>query len=352
MGNQAYLVAMAVAMMVISSFPAPAMGFFNVTPIGFDEGYTPLFGDGNLVRSEDGRSVNLVLNRYSGSGFISSDSYRYGLFSASVKLPFDYTAGVVVAFYMSNGDAFEKTHDELDFEFLGNVRGQEWKVQTNVYGNGSTSRGREERYLLPFDPTSESHQYSILWTPENIIFYIDETPIREVTPSETMGGDYPSKPMLLYATIWDGSAWATAGGRYKVNYKYSPFVAEFSELILHGCQMPILQQFSANSLDDDNEDGQHCAELESSLLVADYAVMTPEKRQAMRKFREHYMTYSYCYDVLRYPVAFPDCDIVPSEQRRFLESGNIKYTPRKHRKSKRRDPSFENLDVVDKEADL
>lgn len=76
---------------------------------------------------------------------------------------------VCVPLQTSNGDIFEKNHDELDFEFLGNVRGREWKVQTNVYGNGSTSRGREERYLLPFDPTAAAHRYSILWTEDNIM---------------------------------------------------------------------------------------------------------------------------------------------------------------------------------------
>ncbi|RZR95430.1 hypothetical protein BHM03_00024278 [Ensete ventricosum] len=109
---------------------------------------------------------------------------------------------------MSNGDVFEKTHDELDFEFLGNIRGREWRVQTNVYGNGSTAVGREEKYGF--------------WSNERIIFYIDNTPIREVVRTQTMGGDFPSKPMSLYATIWDGSTWATSGGRYKVNYKFAP----------------------------------------------------------------------------------------------------------------------------------
>ena len=36
-----------------------------------------------------------------GSGFVSSDYYLHGFFSASIKLPKDYTAGVVVAFYVS-----------------------------------------------------------------------------------------------------------------------------------------------------------------------------------------------------------------------------------------------------------
>jgi xyloglucan:xyloglucosyl transferase len=71
---------------------------------------------------------------------------------------------------LSNGDVYEKTHDELDFEFLGSRWGGQWRVQTNVYGNGSTSRGREERYLLPFDPTLEAHRYSILWAPTHIMY--------------------------------------------------------------------------------------------------------------------------------------------------------------------------------------
>ncbi|OAY81925.1 putative xyloglucan endotransglucosylase/hydrolase protein 30 [Ananas comosus] len=294
--------------------------------ISFDEGFSQLFGDGNLIRYPDGRSVRLKLNRYSGSGFISSDYYQHGFFSASIKLPSDHTAGVVVAFYLSNGDVFEKTHDELDFEFLGNLRGKEWRVQTNVYGNGSTSRGREERYLLPFDPTEEAHRYSILWTANYIIFYIDDIPIREVVRTEAMGDDYPSKPMSVYATIWDGSAWATEGGKHKINYKYSPFTAEFSDLILRGCRVGNIQQPPS---------AEDCAESEVEILTADYAAMDPKKRAAMRRFREHYMTYTICYDTVRYSSTFPECDNSPSEKERFWDWGESKYvTPR--RRSKRR----------------
>ncbi|KAI9078009.1 hypothetical protein K1719_039934 [Acacia pycnantha] len=78
------------------------------------------------------------------------------ILSANIKLPSDYTAGVCVAFYTSNGDVFEKTHDELDFEFLGNIGGKPWRFQTNLYGNGSTHRGREERYRLWFDPSYQA----------------------------------------------------------------------------------------------------------------------------------------------------------------------------------------------------
>ncbi|KAJ8476294.1 hypothetical protein OPV22_020021 [Ensete ventricosum] len=160
----------------------------------------------------DGQTVHISLDQRTGAGFASQGLYFHEFFSASITLPADYAAGVVVAFYMSNGDVFEKTHDELDFEFLGNIRGREWRVQTNVYGNGSTAVGREEKYGF--------------WSNERIIFYIDNTPIREVVRTQTMGGDFPSKPMSLYATIWDGSTWATSGGRYKVNYKFAPTLVE------------------------------------------------------------------------------------------------------------------------------
>ncbi|KAF8032530.1 hypothetical protein BT93_D1439 [Corymbia citriodora subsp. variegata] len=306
-------------------FVSTSHAAFDVTPISFDEGYRPLFGDGNVVRSPSGDDVRILLDRYTGSGFISSDMYRHGFFSAKIKLPSDYTAGVVVAFYTSNGDVFEKTHDELDIEFLGNIRGKPWRFQTNVYGNGSTSRGREERYTLWFDPTKEYHRYSILWTANKIIFYVDEVPIREIVKSEAMGGDFPLKPMSLYATIWDASNWATSGGRYKVNYKYAPFVSEFKDLVLEGCPADPIRQVPAEGCKD------------TQLEAKNFATITPTQRRAMRRFRERYMYYSYCYDTLRYPIPLPECVIVPTEKARFKDTGRLKFGGSHKRRSRRRE---------------
>lgn len=44
---------------------------------------------------------NLFFGWVTGAGFVSQDLYLHGFFSASIKLPADYTAGVVVAFYVS-----------------------------------------------------------------------------------------------------------------------------------------------------------------------------------------------------------------------------------------------------------
>jgi xyloglucan:xyloglucosyl transferase len=144
-------------------------------------------------------------------------------------------------------------------------------------------------------------------------FYVDDTPIREVVRHPDMGGDFPAKPMAVYATIWDGSAWATDGGKYKVNYKHAPFASDFSGLVIVGSRAddPVLR---------DQEDLL-------GLVTADYyaAVMTPRERAAMRAFRARRMTYTVCYDAVRYADGpFPECDNSDEERESFSAWGESK----------------------------
>lgn len=130
-----------------------------------------------------------------------------------------------------------------------------------------------------------------------------------------MGGDFPAKPMAVYATIWDGSAWATEGGKYKVNYKYAPFASDFSDLALHGCRVAATHDAGGAS--------SGCELL--GLMTADYAVMTPRKRAAMRAFRARQMTYTVCYDAARYAAGpFPECDNSDQEKEAFWAWGESK----------------------------
>ncbi|KAL5987556.1 hypothetical protein ACLOJK_035304 [Asimina triloba] len=202
----------------------------------FNSSFSEVFGGPtNIHTSGNGSQVDLILDKSSGSGFVSKDHYYYGFFGAAIKLPPDYTAGVVVAFYMSNADIAPHNHDEIDFELLGHEKRKEWALQTNVYGNGS-SHGREEKFYLWFDPTQDFHRYSILWNEHHIVFLVDNIPVREINHSSAIAQVYPSKPMSVYATIWDGSEWATHGGKKPVNYQYAPFQATFTELQMEGCK--------------------------------------------------------------------------------------------------------------------
>jgi xyloglucan:xyloglucosyl transferase len=57
-----FLAAAAAAVSVsVSGLPA-----INVTTMAFDEGYAPLFGHDNILRSADGRTVSLLLDRSTG----------------------------------------------------------------------------------------------------------------------------------------------------------------------------------------------------------------------------------------------------------------------------------------------
>ncbi|CAI9279025.1 unnamed protein product [Lactuca saligna] len=282
-----------VILCVITIFIIPSFSL-NPSTISFIESFSPLFGYKNVKPSDDGKSVQISMNQWStsGSGFVSRYAYNHGMFTASIKLPDNnYSAGVVVTFYAQNSDYYR---DEIDFEFLGHIAGEEWVLQTNLYGNGSIHRGREERYTLPFDPSTDFHDYGILWNTDWVVFFVDDLAIREVPNVEGMGGDFPSKPMYMYGTIWDGSDWATHKGEYRVDFQQGPFVTGYTKFNIDGCQIDASQSLQTE-----------CRRYD----------MTPDgisenERRRMHEYRAQYMTYSYCYDTDRYPTSLPECEVI------------------------------------------
>lgn len=210
----------------------------QLSAVKFNQAFDVLWGPQHEQVSNDESGITIWLDRNSGSGFKSQRAYGSGYFSAAIKLQAGYTAGVNTAFYLSNNEVHPDSHDEIDIEFLGTIPGQPYTLQTNIYvraANGGTERiitGREQQIHLPFDPTSDFHRYSILWTPSKIVFSVDNVPIRKYSRT---GSAFPTRPMWLYGSIWDASSWATDNGKYKVDYNYQPFVARYTDFILTDC---------------------------------------------------------------------------------------------------------------------
>ncbi|KAL5079145.1 hypothetical protein RYX36_007566, partial [Vicia faba] len=123
------------------------------------------------------------------------DHIKYLNGGSQIQLTLDkYTAGTVTAFYLSsqNGE-----HDEIDFEFLGNRTGEPYILQTNVFSGGKGDR--EQRIYLWFDPTKAYHRYSVLWNMFQIVFFVDDIPVRVFKNSNDLGIKYPfNQPMKIY----------------------------------------------------------------------------------------------------------------------------------------------------------
>ncbi|XP_027343932.1 xyloglucan endotransglucosylase/hydrolase protein 31-like [Abrus precatorius] len=270
----------------------PSPGYYpssKISPVSFDQGFRNLWGPFHQKLDQD--TLTIWLDSYSGSGFKSLHSYQSGYFGAAVKLQSGYTAGVITSFYLSNNQDHPGNHDEIDIEFLGTIPDKPYVLQTNVFIRGSGDGnivGREMRFHLWFDPTQDFHNYAVLWTPSEIIFFVDDVPIR-MYPRKS-DATFPTRPMYVYGSIWDASSWATEGGKYKADYSYQPFVGRYKNLKLQGCT---------------TEDFASCQPPSAS--PPGYGSLSPQQFDAMQWVQNNYLVYDYCHDPRRDHTLTPEC---------------------------------------------
>lgn len=239
----------------------------------------------------DSQEISLSLDQSNSSGFQSYNQFLFGYFNMQIKLIPGDSAGTVTTYYLSSLGPY---HDELDFEFLGNMSGEPCILQTNVYANGVG--GREQRIFLWFDPTADFHNYTLIWNEELVVFLVDNTPIR-IYPNIVATTGLPflhNQSMFVYATIWDGDSWATEGGRIKINWTHAPFTARYQEFIADACSNTATTSAT------------ECAAgkwwNQASLQELDSSQISQ-----MKTVQEKYMAYNYCTDTARYNVTPPEC---------------------------------------------
>ncbi|KAL5728291.1 xyloglucan:xyloglucosyl transferase [Ranunculus cassubicifolius] len=195
----------------------------------FHQDFDVTFGDKRTTIMNGGQLLSLSLDKTSGSGFKSKNEYLFGRIDMQLKLVGGNSAGTVTTFYLSSEGP---THDEIDFEFLGNLTGDPYTLHTNVFTQGKGNR--EQQFHLWFDPTKNFHTYSIIWNSQNIIFMVDNIPIREF--KNTNGVAYPKdQPMRIYSSLWNADDWATRGGLVKTDWSKAPFRAFYRNFNANAC---------------------------------------------------------------------------------------------------------------------
>ncbi|KAJ6729066.1 XYLOGLUCAN ENDOTRANSGLUCOSYLASE/HYDROLASE PROTEIN 2-RELATED [Salix viminalis] len=255
----------------------------------FDRNYDITWGNDHVLSIDEGRQIQLSLDNSSGAGFGSKLSFGSGFIHMRIKLPGKDSAGVVTAFYLTS---HSNNHDELDFEFLGNREGKPITLQTNVFANGQGNR--EQRMYLWFDPAADFHSYKILWNQYQIVFYVDDTPIRVFKNHTNSGVSYPSQPMQIEGSLWDGDSWATDGGQTKTNWSHAPFQTHFQGFDVNGCPVQ-------------DSDIQPCYSTNYWWNTRKYWTLDSTQQRAYENVRKNYLTYDYCSDRPRYPTPPPEC---------------------------------------------
>ncbi|CAM8937371.1 unnamed protein product [Rhodiola kirilowii] len=262
----------------------------------FDELFQPSWASDHLLY--EGELLKLKLDSNSGAGFVSKKKYLFGKVRLHIKLVDGDSAGTVTAFYMSSDGP---NHNEFDFEFLGNTTGEPYLVQTNVYVNGVGNR--EQRLQLWFDPAKEFHSYSILWTERQVVFLVDETPIRVHANLENHGLAYPRHdPMGVYSSIWNADDWATQGGRVKTNWAHSPFIASYKTFEIKACECP--------KTIPEAEYSTKCSSNAANKYWWDEPAVSGlsiHQRHQLLWVRANHMVYDYCNDKARFPVTPVEC---------------------------------------------
>ncbi|KAK9991404.1 hypothetical protein SO802_026389 [Lithocarpus litseifolius] len=226
-----------------------------------------------------GQLLSLSLDTVSGSGFQSKKEYLFGRIDMQLKLVAGNSAGTVTAYYLSSQGP---THDEIDFEFLGNLSGDPYILHTNVFTQGKGNR--EQQFYLWFDPTRNFHTYSIIWKPQHIIFLVDNTPIRVFKNAESIGVPFPkSQPMKIYSSLWNADDWATRGGLVKTDWSKAPFTAYYRNF-------NVTASTSTGAFSDST--------WQTNELDA------PGRRR-LRWVQKYFMIYNYCSDLKRFPGGLP-----------------------------------------------
>lgn len=127
-----------------------------------------------------------------------------------------------------------------------------------------------------------------------IRFYVDDVPIRVFKNNTIIGVSYPSRPMQIVASLWNGDSWATDGGQTKTNWSHAPFQAHFQGFDISACTVQ-------------TSNIQPCYSPKYWWNMQKYWKLNPTQQRAYENVKKNYVNYDYCSDRPRFPIPPPEC---------------------------------------------
>ncbi|KAJ4768323.1 Xyloglucan endotransglucosylase/hydrolase [Rhynchospora pubera] len=246
------------------------------TEADFGKDFTITSGMDHAKISADG-TFELGMDQVTGSGAETFADYIFGKFDMQIKLNPTFAKSIVTAFYLNSKT---EHHNEIDVEFLGDPGRNQYILSTNVFINGTGLR--EQQFAFWFDPSADFHNYTVIWSPKQIIWFIDGTPIRIFKKQNgTVTLPYPdNQSMKIQLSIWDGTAWT----QQPVDWSQAPFKAWYRNYRTKACTLT------------GNATAISCQPNATALLSKDLSIDAQTK---MAEVQSKYMVYNYCNDQMK-----------------------------------------------------
>ncbi|CAA0825420.1 Xyloglucan endotransglucosylase/hydrolase protein 2 [Striga hermonthica] len=254
---------------LLCSFALPQANAYAIDN-NFNTYYSYLWGGDHFTVNPQGTLAQLKFDSATGAGFKSKSDYGSGLFHMKMKIPANRTQGVITSFYLTEvqvGQSAYENHFEVDFEFIGT----DGSVSTNIFANDKGYR--EQVFKLWFNPSQDFHSYDILWNSHQIVFIVDNIPLRVFKNNAAQGVAFPSSPMHIEASIWHAD-WAG-----QVDWSGSPFIASYSDFGFYACA---------------GDDMSKCGSPRYFWNGPKYLELNAAQKQQMAEYRRKYMIYDYC----------------------------------------------------------
>lgn len=175
----------------------PALGTtfqmtFDSSMTEFDPNFFNLTAGTDLVSFSD-NGAELTIAKQGDSVTVETAFY---IMFGTVEMIFQAAAGqgIISTFNLLSDDL-----DEIDWEIMG---GNTSYVENNYYGWGNQSQYNAKYYPIKTSPTSGQHNYTVVWSQEQIEWILDGSTVR--TAPYQPAGEYPQSPCYLKFGIWAG----------------------------------------------------------------------------------------------------------------------------------------------------